>query len=336
VIQGVWETLVGVLTGNWTRAWQGIKTALRSAAISIVDQIAQLVQSVLNNLGKLSEWVPGFGDNLQSTFDFASASVAQFRDRLNQAAEAGSGLQSVWDGFSSGDFGGGGSGGFFNFGGEQAEQPGQASLPSGSGGDSAGGGGEQKGILQVIQEITSKAQKATRKMSLFRQKGKQATNAIAGGLNRLSSGIGKAVSGLISGENAFKSFGQAAVNALKQVLSQLVALIPKLAIIAAIKNIANISSGGITSIGGALTEAVPFLAEGGIVTSPTLAMIGEGGESEAVAPLSKLESMMGGGGGGTIRGGGGQISQGRIEIPVEVVDTAQAQGSRNKGRLAQA
>ncbi|CAK0756375.1 hypothetical protein CCP3SC15_2160002 [Gammaproteobacteria bacterium] len=34
------------------------------------------------------------------------------------------------------------------------------------------------------------------------------------------------------------------------------------------------------------------LAEGGIVTRPTLAMIGEGGESEIVAPLSKLGEIM--------------------------------------------
>jgi len=40
---------------------------------------------------------------------------------------------------------------------------------------------------------------------------------------------------------------------------------------------------------------IPGLASGGIVTGPTLAMIGEGGESEAVIPLSKLEQMMGGG-----------------------------------------
>ena len=36
------------------------------------------------------------------------------------------------------------------------------------------------------------------------------------------------------------------------------------------------------------------LAEGGIVTKPTLAMIGEGGESEAVIPLSKLGGVGGG------------------------------------------
>jgi hypothetical protein len=43
---------------------------------------------------------------------------------------------------------------------------------------------------------------------------------------------------------------------------------------------------------------ITMLAEGGIVTSPTLAMIGEGREPEAVIPLSKLGSMGFGGGGG--------------------------------------
>jgi hypothetical protein len=38
---------------------------------------------------------------------------------------------------------------------------------------------------------------------------------------------------------------------------------------------------------------IPMLAEGGIVTRPTLAMIGEGGQPEAVIPLSKLGNMGG-------------------------------------------
>lgn len=43
--------------------------------------------------------------------------------------------------------------------------------------------------------------------------------------------------------------------------------------------------------------SIPRLAQGGIVTKPTLAMIGEGGESEAVVPLSKANKMGFGGGG---------------------------------------
>lgn len=38
---------------------------------------------------------------------------------------------------------------------------------------------------------------------------------------------------------------------------------------------------------------IPMLAEGGIVTKPTLAMVGEGNESEAVLPLSKLRAFIG-------------------------------------------
>lgn len=42
--------------------------------------------------------------------------------------------------------------------------------------------------------------------------------------------------------------------------------------------------------------SIPALASGGIVTGPTLALIGEGRESEAVIPLSKLSTMIAGGG----------------------------------------
>ncbi|MFJ6386453.1 hypothetical protein ACIQJT_02470 [Streptomyces sp. NPDC091972] len=45
---------------------------------------------------------------------------------------------------------------------------------------------------------------------------------------------------------------------------------------------------------------IPYLAEGGVTTGPTLAMIGEGREQETVLPLSKLQGLldMQGGGGG--------------------------------------
>lgn len=63
-------------------------------------------------------------------------------------------------------------------------------------------------------------------------------------------------------------------------------------------------------------QTIPQLAEGGIATSPTLAEIGEGGEPEAVMPLSKLAAMLdewirkpkpSGGGGGLEDGDGETI-----------------------------
>jgi phage-related protein len=56
---------------------------------------------------------------------------------------------------------------------------------------------------------------------------------------------------------------------------------------------------GIGAIGGAVGRGIgkiAGLANGGIVTRPTLAMVGEGGEPEAVIPLSKMGQM----GGGTV------------------------------------
>lgn len=41
-------------------------------------------------------------------------------------------------------------------------------------------------------------------------------------------------------------------------------------------------------------QQIPMLANGGIVTAPTISMIGEGSEPEAVIPLSKLEKMLSG------------------------------------------
>jgi hypothetical protein len=53
---------------------------------------------------------------------------------------------------------------------------------------------------------------------------------------------------------------------------------------------------------------IPELAEGGIVTSPTLAMIGEGRGPEAVIPLSKM-GQFGMGGGITVNVNGGDPNQ---------------------------
>jgi hypothetical protein len=51
---------------------------------------------------------------------------------------------------------------------------------------------------------------------------------------------------------------------------------------------------------------IPMLAQGGIVTSPTLALIGEGNGPEAVIPLNRMgEFGMGGGNNVTINVNGG-------------------------------
>lgn len=88
---------------------------------------------------------------------------------------------------------------------------------------------------------------------------------------------------------AFKSFGNIAKQVLEQVISKLISAATLALALAPF-------TGGLSSFGGnfatILGGGIPELASGGIVTGPTLAMVGEGNESEAVMPLSKLESMM--------------------------------------------
>jgi hypothetical protein len=72
---------------------------------------------------------------------------------------------------------------------------------------------------------------------------------------------------------------------------------------------------------------IPRLADGGIVTRPTLAMIGEGGQSEAVIPLDRLGNM---GGGITINVTGGLATS--AEIGESVVNALRAY-SRSAGPL---
>jgi len=100
-----------------------------------------------------------------------------------------------------------------------------------------------------------------------------------------------------SQEGFFTSFLENLKKAIKQMLIQL-------AITTAIKLI--FGGGKLTlkdALGQGLKEVlnlskVPKLSSGGIVTGPTMALIGEGNESEAVLPLSKLNSMMNSNGGG--------------------------------------
>lgn len=65
---------------------------------------------------------------------------------------------------------------------------------------------------------------------------------------------------------------------------------------------------------------IPLLANGGIISKPTLAMLGEGGESEAVVPLSKAKSMGFGGGAGMTFNFYGPVSS--KEVAMEMMDYA--------------
>ena len=80
-----------------------------------------------------------------------------------------------------------------------------------------------------------------------------------------------------------------AVNRMLDVFRRVVESKAFQALLSGIGSIAGAVGGGIGKLRG-----ITGLASGGIVTKPTLAMVGEGGEPEAVIPLSKMGQMGGG------------------------------------------
>lgn len=68
---------------------------------------------------------------------------------------------------------------------------------------------------------------------------------------------------------------------------------------------------------------IPMLANGGIVTAPTISMIGEGTEPEAVLPLSKLEKML-----------SGDFHSGGSTYEIVYSPVYQIMGNANKGDIA--
>jgi TP901 family phage tail tape measure protein len=114
---------------------------------------------------------------------------------------------------------------------------------------------------------------------------------------------------LSQGMTDFENFGEALEGVLKRMIADLLAATVAAGALSFILNAIGLGGGtsfksifGQISGMGALVGGVPKLASGGIVNRPTLAMIGEGGASEAVIPLNKLQSMMGSSGVGYING----------------------------------
>lgn len=104
------------------------------------------------------------------------------------------------------------------------------------------------------------------------------------------SGIGDAITG------AFDAAQEKVAAFFDWVGEKLSGLDEKISSIPIVGSLYSGIKGGIGAIGNALSGSskVPALASGGVVTAPTLSLIGEGGEPEAVIPLSKLEKILGG------------------------------------------
>lgn len=132
-------------------------------------------------------------------------------------------------------------------------------------------------------------------MKPVQQSLQQTINLTDGLIRGIANNLGNAFSqAVFDGENFFKTF----TDGLKRMAAQLTATLVAAVALAVVLRMATgglAGIGGIKDIGGTMVKyilpamgGIPMLAEGGVVTAPTLAMIGEGGQSEAVIPLDRL------------------------------------------------
>ena len=156
-------------------------------------------------------------------------------------------------------------------------------------------------------------------------------------------GMSEIAGAMAVGEASFADMGKFIIGQFATILSQLgqmfieygvalmgfqaasISMNPALAIAAGAALVA--VAGGIKAHMSKMGEGgIPALAEGGIVTGPTLALIGEGRESEAVIPLSKLNTMMQGGGGQNV------VVTGRISGSDILLSNERASRNRTRQR----
>jgi hypothetical protein len=114
--------------------------------------------------------------------------------------------------------------------------------------------------------------------------------------NFIAQGVGNIFQAMTEGE----SLGDAVLNVFKNMTLQLAQMVIQALIFKGIMTALGMGgpvgstsdlTGGLLGGLGKLLGFTP-MAEGGIVSKPTFAMVGEGGESEAVMPLSKLDSIL--------------------------------------------
>jgi len=109
----------------------------------------------------------------------------------------------------------------------------------------------------------------------------------------ISSTVTSALYDMFNAMQQGESSTQALGDMFNRLLQQMAAMVVQAAIFAGIMSLL---PGGSTASGGkgffGIFKNLLGLADGGIATGPTLAMIGEGSESEAVLPLSKLGNIM--------------------------------------------
>jgi hypothetical protein len=203
------------------------------------------------------------------------------------------------------------------------------------------------GVKKMIVPIESMTEKQFKLIEATRQMSKDISSAITGAATSFVIGIGEMIGASIAGGQGIQNFGMFALQSLAGLLQSVgemaiqtgIALLgiqvalktlnPYVAIAAGIALVA-LASGIKSSLAKKADGmgGIPALAEGGIATGPTLALIGEGKGPEAVIPLDKLEGMMGGGFGN----GQNVVVTGRIQGSDILISSERAERQRSRYR----
>ena len=149
------------------------------------------------------------------------------------------------------------------------------------------GGGPSQALIEA--DAINKAASEQKKFNYLLNEAETTSRYIA-------EGVGSIFQAMVQGE----SLGDAVLNVFKNMTLQLAQMVIQALIFKGIMTALGMGgpvgstsdlTGGLLGGLGKLLGFTP-MAEGGIVSKPTFAMVGEGGESEAVMPLSKLDSIL--------------------------------------------
>lgn len=182
------------------------------------------------------------------------------------------------------------------------------------------------GLAQSIKNLNIK--RLPKRFNRTKNAGKVAMGAISQSVRGLNSGLASAITGAKSVGNAFRRMG-------KQILSALTGVIAKLSVAAGLAAVLSTVGGGALNLGtsfGGVFSSLVGLDSGGMVLSDGIAKVHKG---EAVVNQEMMRNMGGGGAGGARvqSAGTAKLAAGNIQIPVEVIETANRVGEKNQARV---
>ncbi|MCS4119604.1 hypothetical protein [Salinibacter ruber] len=312
------------ITRTMTQAIQRVRERFQRDLIpreEMLEQVKGLRLDAVKQLQKLEQQVPGaFPPNLLDAF---VAKLKQVRKQLKEIRTVSL---------------------------DELPAPGSASKAEPAA-PATGDTGSISGSIPNAERRIALLKRQTKGLSRLGKVGTRAFRRIGSNVGRTLGQILTLQKGVGSLGQAFQSVGASIVQAIQGMIQQLTQAVAVAgALRAAIAFLPGVNAiGGASSFGG-LLGGVLGLANGGVVQGEMLAKVGEGTESEAVMPLSRLSGMvekaaaMGASvpaavsgrsigvqqaGSATTRIEGGNLS---IDVPVEAVNTANRIGASNKRR----